>query len=324
MGEGQSDIQIGVVTTGDAQRARDLEARPIDSLWVGGHISSRNPSPEAMVGLARLAAVTERVSVGSSILLLPLYPPALVAKQVADLDRSSGGRLILGVGVGGEYPQEFRAVQVPMEQRGGRTNEIIPLLRRFWTATEVTHHGRYYEVQDVRIHPAPMQPGGPPIVVAGRKDPAMRRAAIMGDGWFPYLYSPRRYADSVQKITSAADLAGRDLAGFHWCVWVFLNIGPDGEVAREEAARTIGGSYDQDVRAMVDSVAAAGTAVEVTAKLQAFYDAGARHFVFLPATGGSPEQPVLDRLFSEVLPPLHEHAAEMTGAGDGEIRRRLN
>jgi alkanesulfonate monooxygenase SsuD/methylene tetrahydromethanopterin reductase-like flavin-dependent oxidoreductase (luciferase family) len=181
LGQSESDIRIGVVTTGDARQARDLEVRPVDSLWVGGHISSRNPSPEAMIGLARLAAATERVSVGSSILLLSLYPPALVAKQVADLDRATGGRLILGVGVGGEYPQEFRAVQVPMEQRGGRTNEIIPLLRRFWTATDVTHHGRYYEMQDVRIHPAPAQPGGPPIVVAGRKEPSMRRAATMGE-----------------------------------------------------------------------------------------------------------------------------------------------
>jgi alkanesulfonate monooxygenase SsuD/methylene tetrahydromethanopterin reductase-like flavin-dependent oxidoreductase (luciferase family) len=309
LGQSESDIRIGVVTTGDARQARDLEVRPVDSLWVGGHISSRNPSPEAMIGLARLAAATERVSVGSSILLLPLYPPALVAKQVADLDRATGGRLILGVGVGGEYPQEFRAVQVPMEQRGGRTNEIIPLLRRSWTATDVTHHGRYYEMQYVRIHPAPAQPGGPPIVVAGRKEPSVRRAAIMGDGWFPYMYSPRRYAESVRKIRNVAEQAGRDLAGFHWCVWVFLNIGPDGDAAREEAARTMGATYKQDVRAMVDSVAAAGTAAEVTAKLQAFYDVGARHFVFLPVTAGAPERPVLDRLFDEVVPALREHAA---------------
>jgi probable F420-dependent oxidoreductase len=309
MREDESDIRIGVVTSGDPREARDLEARPVDSLWVGGHISSRNPSPEAMIALTRLATVTERVSVGSSILLLPLYPPALVAKQISDLDRASGGRVILGVGVGGEYPQEFRAVQVPMHERGGRANEMIPLLRRFWTATEVTHMGRYYEVRDVKIHPAPAQPGGPPIVVAGRKEPSMRRAATMGDGWFPYLYSPRRYAESVRKINQAAKQAGRDLARFHWCVWVFVNIRPDGDVAREEAARTISGTYNQDVRAMVDRVAAAGTAREVTSKLQAFYDAGARHFVFFPVTAGADERPVLDVLFAEVLPALREHAA---------------
>jgi len=77
---------------------------------------------------------------------------------------------------------------------------MIPLLRRLWTATEISHDGPYYPMQDVKIHPGPTQPGGPPIIVAGRKGPAMRRAARMGDGWFPYLYSPRRYAERVTAI----------------------------------------------------------------------------------------------------------------------------
>ena len=75
---------------------------------------------------------------------------------------------------------------------------------------------------------------------------------------------------------------------------------------------------------MIDHVAAAGTVGEVTAKLRTFYDAGARHFVFLPVTGGAPEQPVLDRLFAEVLPPLHQHAARTPRPGDGETRRHLS
>jgi probable F420-dependent oxidoreductase len=309
----EATIRIGVVASGDAQQAQDLEAREVDSLWVGGHIASRNPSPEVIIALTRLATVTERVAVGSSILLLPLYPPVLVAKQIADLDRATGGRVILGVGIGGEYPQEFRAIGVPLEERGGRTNEIIPLLRRLWTATEITHDGRFYVMRDVKIHPAPVQPGGPPIVVAGRKEPAMRRAALLGDGWFPYMYSPRRYAESVTVINRAAEEAGRNLAGFAWCVWVFLNINPDGDVAREEAARTMGGTYNQDFSRMIDSVAAAGTAAEVTAKLCQFYDAGARHFVFHAATAGGDQRPVLDRLFAEVVPALHEYAAVGTG-----------
>ncbi len=317
MSDPGSDVRIGVIAAGDARAVRELEARPIDSLWIGGHIASRNPTPEAIVGLTRLATVTERVAVGSSILLLPLYPPALVAKQIADLDVASGGRVLLGVGVGGEYAQEFRAVHVPMEQRGRRTNEIIPLLRRLWTATTITHEGRYYSMQDVQIHPAPAQPGGPPIIVAGRKEPAMRRAGVLGDGWFPYLYSPRRYAESVITVTRAASDAGRDLAGFHWCVWVFINVNPDGDLAREQAARTMGGAYDQDFRAMIDRVAAAGTPAEVTAKLIDFYDAGARHFVFMPATGGTDRQPVLDRIFTEVVPALHEHAAQAAALSSG-------
>jgi probable F420-dependent oxidoreductase len=289
-------LQVGLVSGGDERTIHELEALPIDSLWVGGHVASRNPSPEAMMGLARIAALTERVRVGTSILLLPLYPPALVAKQIADLDQATGGRLILGVGVGGEYPQEFRACQVPIEERGRRADEAIPLIRRLWTAEEITHDGRYYAMQDVRIHPSPAQPGGPPIVVAGRSEAAMRRAATLGDGWFPYLYSPRRYAASVETVRAVAAERGRDLGEFGWYVWVFLNIDPDGDAAREQAARSMGGTYDQDFRAMVDSVAAAGTADEVLAKLAAFYDAGARHFVF-----------------AHVIPGLRKHA-QTTGS----------
>jgi alkanesulfonate monooxygenase SsuD/methylene tetrahydromethanopterin reductase-like flavin-dependent oxidoreductase (luciferase family) len=132
----------------------------------------------------------------------------------------------------------------------------------------------------------------------------MRRAARLGDGWFPYMYSPRRYADSVATIRQTAADAGRDLAGFHWCVFVFLNINADGDTAREEAARTMGGTYNQDFRAMIDRVAAAGTTADVTTKVREFYDAGARHFVFLPATGGADPRPVLDRLFADVVPAL--------------------
>ncbi len=117
-----SRLKIGLVTSGDRHEAARLEARALDSLWVGGHLASTNPSPEVMVGLSRLVAATERVEVGSAMLILPLYPPALIAKQVADLDRVSGGRVVLGVGVGGEYPQEFRAVEVPLA-RARRTGQ---------------------------------------------------------------------------------------------------------------------------------------------------------------------------------------------------------
>jgi alkanesulfonate monooxygenase SsuD/methylene tetrahydromethanopterin reductase-like flavin-dependent oxidoreductase (luciferase family) len=185
---------------------------------------------------------------------------------------------------------------------------MIPLIRRLWTAEEITHEGRYYSMQDVQIHPAPVQPGGPPIIVAGRKEPAMRRAATLGDGWFPYLYSPRRYAASVETVEQAAAEAGRDLSAFEWFVFVFVNVNPDGDAAREEAARSMGGTYNQDFGPMVDRVAAAGTAEEVTAKLAAFHQAGARHFVFSPATAGADPQPVIDRLFGDIVPALREHA----------------
>src|SRR6266540_1332046 len=293
-------ISFGLLSgVGDRVGVAALEAMPFDALWVGGHVASRNPSPEAIVQLARLAALTTRVRIGTAALLLPLYPPAIVAKQIADLDQATGGRVTLGVGVGGEYEQEFRACGVPVADRGRRVNEAIPLIRRLWTAEEISHEGPFYPMEKVRIHPAPVQAGGPPIVVAGRKDPAMVRAATLGDGWMPYLYSPRAYAESVQRIRQIAAGAGRDLAGFEWMQFLFTCVRDDADQARREAAAFLGGTYDQDFAPFVDRVAAARTADQVAARVQAFVDAGARHIVF--AIGSRDDRlPMMRRILDEV------------------------
>ena len=203
------------------------------------------------------------------------------------------------------------ACHVPVRERGPRTDEAIDLIRRLWTAAEITHDGHFYAMDDVRIHPAPTQVGGPPIVIAGRKEAAMRRAARLGDGWMPYLYSARRYAASVRSIREQA--AGRDLTAFEWFAFVFVNIDPDGSRAREETTRFLGGSYRQNFEAMVDSVAVAGTPDEVTAKLNTFVDAGARHFVFTPTTRSSAVRDrMIDHLVDAVIPAVREHAAMHT------------
>jgi probable F420-dependent oxidoreductase len=297
-------LSFGVMAGDASADVAHLESLPIDSLWVGGHVASTNPSPEAMVALTWLAARTERVRVGTAVLLLPLYPPAIVAKQIADLDRATSGRITLGVGVGGEYPGEFRAARVPLAERGARTDEAIPLLRTLWSGANVTHEGRFFPMDDVRIHPPPVQPGGVPIVVAGRRPVAMRRAVLLGDGWMPYLYSPRRYAESVTTIREIATREGRDLQGFEWFAFVFVAIDDDGDRARANAVEFLGGTYATgDFPAMIRRVAAAGTPDEVAATLQAFVDAGARHFVFTPTVRGS-ARAQLDRLFAEVVPRL--------------------
>ena len=297
-------LSFGVTAGGARADISYLESLPIQSLWVGGHVASPNPTPEVMVELAWLAARTERVRIGTAILLLPLYAPAIVAKQIADLDNATGGRVTLGVGVGGEYPGEFRACQVPVGERGARVDEAVPLLRRLWSGEPISHDGAFYPMDDVRIHPAPVQPGGVPIVVAGRQAVAMRRAALLGDGWMPYLYSPRRYAASVATIRQIATREGRDLRNFEWCAFVFVGVESDGDLARQQTAEFLGATYSTgDFAAMIERVAAAGTPDEVTATLQAFVDAGARHLIFTPATRGA-SRATLDRLFAEIVPRL--------------------
>jgi len=299
-----STLSFGVMSGGATSDVQHLESLPIESLWVGGHVASPNPTPEAMAALAWLAARSERCRIGTAILLLPLYPPAIVAKQIADLDRATGGRVTLGVGVGGEYPVEFAACGVPVAERGPRTDEAIPLLRELWSGAPVSHHGKFLDFDGVRIHPPPLQGRDVPVVVAGRQPVAMRRAARLGDGWMPYLYSPRRYADSVTTIRETAAADGRVLDDFEWFAFVFVNIDDDGDRARDDAARFLGGTYTTgDFAAMIDRVAAAGTTDQVTATLQAFVDAGARHLVFTPMVRGD-ARPLLDRLMGDVVPRL--------------------
>ncbi|MCW2549107.1 MAG: putative F420-dependent oxidoreductase [Mycobacterium sp.] len=299
----RNEVTVGTVAPPGRREVEALEAAGAASLWVGGHVASVNPSPEAMVWLARLTAQSSVALIGSAVLLLPLYPPAIVAKQVADLDNASDGRIILGVGAGGEYPGEFAACQVPLAGRGRRMDEAIPLIRRLWSGQPVTWPGPLFSMEDIRIHPAPLQEGGPPIVVAGRKEVAMRRAALLGDGWMPYLYSARRYAESVAFIRAEAQAQGRSLEGFGWLAYLPTVVDDDGDAARERAAQFLGGTYRQDFAAMLDRVAVAGTPAEVGAKLQAFVDAGARHLVLMPAVREGAQKMLL-RILNEITPSL--------------------
>lgn len=293
---------LGFVAPTNGTMVRHLEDAGVSSFWVGGHVASANPSPEPVVWLARLIEQTHVATVGTATLVLPLYPPALLAKQIADLDNASGGRVVVGIGVGGEYESDFAAVGVPRGQRGTRANEGIDLLRRFWTAEPVVHHGRHFSFDGVRIHPAPANPAGPPIVVSGRTEAAIRRAALLGDGWMPYLYSPSRYASSVQQVIELAGQKGRSLDGFGWYAYLMVAVDPDAAAARRGAAAFLATTYRQDVGAMIDSITVAGTIDDVGQRMAEFVEAGARHLIVCPIHGDVPT--MAGHLLEEVLPNL--------------------
>ena len=304
-------IALGAAAIPEPDRAwlAAVEKLPIDSVWQGGHLLPPGPSGEAITRLALMTAWTERVRVGTAILLLPLYPPVVVAKQLADLDAWSGGRLSVGVGVGGEYPKEFEAVGVPIAERGARTDEAIEVLRALWAGGPVSHHGRFLDFDDVELRAVEppgaghARPGGPPIVVSGRREPAMRRAARLGDGWMPYLVSPGAYARSVDTIRSHAAAAGRDLAGFEWLLYCYCSVRRDGDRARDDVARFLGRGYGDKPADMLARIAPAGTPEEVAARLQTYVDAGVRHVVISPAALDDTLE-VVTLAAEEVLPRL--------------------
>ena len=170
----------------------------------------RTGTGEAMTRLALLTAWTERVRVGTAILLLPLYQPVIAAKQLADLDAWSGGRVSVGVGVGGEFPHEFDAVGVPVRERGARTDEAMQVMRALWQGDPVTFHGRFTDLDEAQLVPvAPRdgrsgQAGGPPFLVSGRKIPR--------DGGIILALAESR--EAIEHIARRDPFVARGLADF--------------------------------------------------------------------------------------------------------------
>jgi probable F420-dependent oxidoreductase len=153
--------------------------------------------------LAAMAARTSRIRLGTAVMLLPLRPAALAAKEIASVDAISGGRLTIGVGIGGEYPKEFEAVGVLVKQRGARTDEAMRVIKTLFTEDNVTFDGRFTKLPGVTLAPKPVQQGGPPLWVAGRSEAAMRRAGELGDGYFPYLFSPEKFREGWRRRASS-------------------------------------------------------------------------------------------------------------------------
>src|SRR3984893_15031816 len=211
-----------------------------DSLWVGDHISFAVPILDPLLQLAQAAVVSRRLTLGTSVYLLPLRHPAPVAKQVATLDHLTEGRLVFGVGVGGEFPREYEVCGVPINERRPRLTEGIALLRRFWSGEPVSHAGRFYgPFTDVPMQPPPRQPGGPPIWCGGRSDGALRRTGRLADGWLSYVVTPEMYRSGLEKIDVAAHEAGRSVAQFGTAHLLFTRIDDSYEKALDAATETL-------------------------------------------------------------------------------------
>jgi alkanesulfonate monooxygenase SsuD/methylene tetrahydromethanopterin reductase-like flavin-dependent oxidoreductase (luciferase family) len=306
-------ITLGAAAIPEPDRAwlAAAEQLPIDGVWQGGHVLPPTATGEVITRLALMTAWTERVTVGTSVLVLPLYQPVMVAKQLADLDSRSGGRLQVGVGVGGEFRKEFESVGVPIGERGARTSEAMQILKLLWSGESVSHHGEFFDFDELQLRPvqppgsagSAMKPGGPPLFVSGRKEPAMRRAARFGDGWMPYLLSPNAFARSVETVTAEAEAVGRDVTGFEWMLYCYCSVRADGDQARRDVRNFLGSAYGDKPDEMLGKIAPAGTPEEVAARLQQYIDAGARNIIIAPAAQENTLE-VVTLAAQEVLPCL--------------------
>jgi len=283
---------------------RRVEALGFDSVWCGDHVSFNLPLWESLTLLASYASITTRIRLGSAVYLLALRPPAVAAKVTATLDALSGGRLIFGVGVGGENPKEFDACGVPHRERGARVTEAIDVVRTLWRDTPASFKGRFTQFDGVSIDPKPAQKPGPPIWVGGRSDAALARAGRQGDGWVSYVVTPARYRQSLEKIRAAAASVGRGLDGFATAHLTFITVGRDYERARSAWVARLSKRYAQDFGPLADRYGVIGTPEQCAARLAEFRDAGCTYFLLNAICEPPNEREQLELIAAEVLPRL--------------------
>jgi probable F420-dependent oxidoreductase len=284
-----------------AQRAEELG---FDSLWISEHMLFFVPTFDAITVLAAFAARTQRILLGSAVLLLPLRHPTVVAKEVASLDIISNGRIILGVGVGGEFPREFVACGVPVKERGRRTDEAIEVMRRLWSESGVNHEGRFFRLEDANMQPKPIQKPGPPIWIAGRSEAAIKRAARMGDGYMPYLFSPERYRDSLEKLSAFAQQQGRDPTSIEPGMYQFICVADTYEEARQRAVQDLSIRYNQPFDRIVDRYCVLGTPDQCAERLGEYVEAGVRHLILVPISSSRGLDADLETYAREVVPTV--------------------
>ena len=301
-------INFGVTCGGDHWSDDDIRAveeHGYDSFWTGEHIVYHRPILESTTILTHAAALTSRIKIGPATLILPLRHPTIVAKEYSCLDVLSGGRAVLTIGVGGDYPREFDACEVPMNERGQRATEALEIIRKYWSGERFDYDGKIYKLKDADMLPTPVQPGGIPIWVSGRQDGPMRRAARLGDGWHPYMYTPERCRESFFKVKDYAEEAGRTLPqDYVFAVFIYTALYDDLAEARQKAVAEMSYRYDQDFDPLVDKYAAFGPPERVAERLAEFIDAGVNYFILAPIMPPAERPRHLRRMAEEVLPAL--------------------
>jgi probable F420-dependent oxidoreductase len=262
--------------------ARLAEEFEFDAAWVGDHLACPAPGLDAPACLAAAAAVTSRIRLGLSVMLLGLRQPAWAAKQLATIDHLSQGRLNLGVGVGGEFPEEFAAAGVPISQRGARLDDALNVIRPLLTGQAVDYHGRVLSVTSPPLLPA--MPALPPIYVGGRGEPALRRAARHADVWLPMWLTPARIAERSQQLAELSAAENRPAP--RTALLIGVHIDDDRSRAYAEAQLHVRGQYKMGLDAIERWTLLTGIdgAVE---QLEAYRQAGVSEFLLM-ALGREP------------------------------------
>ena len=270
------------------------ESLGYDSVWVMDHLFNTGyirerledrPYYHPMSTLSYLAATTSKVTLGTSVLVLPYHNPVELAKYAATLDQISGGRVTLGVGVGA-MAEEFDALGISMRQRGSLTDECIDIMKELWSSHLPSYRSKRWDFSELYFSPKPVQ-STIPVWVGGSSPGAMKRTALRGDGWHPTGLSPEEFALGKRQISETAAAAGRDPEKIAWSIRVEVEVHGRPSSDRAASRTTLPG---EDPAMMV-------------AAIKAYQDAGVDHTVLALNSGDVPAlQRLMETIASEVLP----------------------
>jgi alkanesulfonate monooxygenase SsuD/methylene tetrahydromethanopterin reductase-like flavin-dependent oxidoreductase (luciferase family) len=274
-------------TDGDPERLRSTLRRiadaGVDHLCVGDHVSFFvGAGSDGLISATSLLAAQAALPVYVGLYLLPLRHPVPVARQLATIAQLAPGRLTLGVGVGGEDPHELEVCGVDPTSRGRRMDECLRILRGLADGTPVTFDGEFFRLDNALVVPAPTPPV--PLVVGGRSDAAVNRAARLGDGWLGIWVSPRRYAAVRDHIAEEAEALGRDASRFEHALNVWCGLATTREAARELVAPQMEGFYQMPFEPF-ERYSPYGTPEDVAEFLLPYIEAGCSTFNVIPCAG---------------------------------------
>ena len=259
--------------------AERAEALGFSDLWVTENTLDHVFSFEPGVILSYAAAVTTRIRVGVSVAVVTVHNPSHVAHQFATLDYMSGGRAILGIGLGREH--HYKEFQVPVEHRVRRFRESVEIIKALWTQPKVDYHGSIYRLEGAGMVLKPVQEPHPPIWLGGDHPAAVRRAAAIGDGWMGSGGSSiASFGKSVPILRAELEKLGRDPGKFPLSKRVFLSVDERPDVARAELERFFATAYRDASRAGASGLH--GTPEQVREGLEALVAAGANHLLVNP------------------------------------------
>jgi alkanesulfonate monooxygenase len=282
-----------------------MEALGFDSLWVWDHIvlgvDPHFPIIDSLSLLTAVGARTKRIKLGTGILVLPLRNPVLLAKQLSSMDLLTQGRLLLGM-ASGWYKREFDSVGVPFEKRGKIMDESLTIMTRLWTEDLVAGDYPPYNMKAAVMFPKPHQRPRPPILIGGYVDRVLKRAAVSGDGWLTYFYTPESFTKSWKKVCDFAAEAGKDPATLLNANQLPIMVGKSR--AAVEAPMLEWLSKEWDYASWSDSTkdsAIMGTVDECVAQLKAHLDVGVQKIIFVPYQYRADQVEVIAK---EIIPRL--------------------